>query len=347
MNLPELIANIPKYKAFRKGYGEPLPANMTFSVIDRCNMACRTCGIWKNRKTDELTVEEYRKIVEPLDLYWITITGGEPFMRDDFADVISLLVNETGAQFVTIATNGMLDDKTKSDMEEILQRTEGTEFVLNYSVDGTKETHEYMRRTMDAFEKVSSTIEKVRDIDSDRISIGSNTVISKHNEDEIEETYRDVFKYLEPDSYIAEVAEQRDKLYNEDMDFAPENYEEPVKFLLSALKDEERTSRPSKIVRVMRRGFYNYLLKDVELTNYTGFITAEVNPTGEIWPTPVDEKVMGNLREEDYDFEKVWRSQKAREVREGIREENPQDMLANTFYNNIICNPHKLLQLID
>lgn len=346
MNIKTLLTQIPRYKAFRRGYGSSLPANMTFSVIDRCNMACRTCGIWKNRNTDELTVEEYEEIVEPLNLYWITITGGEPFMREDFAEVISLLCNKTDAQIMTIATNGMLEQETRIHMEEILQQTTDTEFVLNFSIDGTSETHEYMRRTKNAFQRVSDTVDTVRSINSDRISIGANTVISKHNEDQIPETYRDVHDKLQPDSYIAEVAEQRDKLYNEEMDFAPENPDKALRFLLEKLGEERRTGKPPKIVRVMRRGFYTYLLRDEDIVNYTGFISAELNPTGELWPTPVEKKVMGNLREDDYDFEKVWKSRQAENVRNHIRRDNPQDMLANSFYNNVICNPQKLLYLL-
>ncbi|MFB6143766.1 MAG: radical SAM protein [Candidatus Nanohaloarchaea archaeon] len=175
--------------SFRKGYGRPLPANATFSVIDRCNMACRTCGIWKNRETDEMGLEEYEKIVEPLDMFWLTISGGEPFMREDLAEVLEVLVNGTDASYVTIATNGMMEQETRETMEEVLQATSGTEFVLNFSVDGSSRTHEYMRRTKNAFERVSSTVENLRKIDSERISIGANTVVSRYNEEEIPETY--------------------------------------------------------------------------------------------------------------------------------------------------------------
>ncbi len=345
MDLPRLLSRIPRYRAFRKGRGSLLPANMTFSVIDRCNMACRTCGIWKNRDTDELEVEEYEEIVDPLELYWATISGGEPFMREDLADVLDVIVNGTGARYVTIATNGMLDTETRQVMEEVLQRTSKTEFMLNFSIDGTSETHEYMRRTMNAFEKVSSSIEAARSLESDRIHIGANTVISKYNEDEIPATYRDIMAKLEPDSYIVEVAEQRDKLYNSDMEFAPENPEPALSFLLERLDEEERSGAPA-LVKLMRKGFYRWLLRGDELPNHTGFISAQCNPTGEVWPTSMDQKVMGDLRESGHDFESVWYGEKAEEVRSYIRSENPQDMLANSFYNNMLCSPHRLLKLL-
>ncbi|MFB6190592.1 MAG: radical SAM protein [Candidatus Nanohaloarchaea archaeon] len=345
MELPELISRIPRYVAARKGMGSPLPANMTFSVIDRCNMACRTCGIWKNRDTDEMTVEEYESVVEPLDLYWVTVSGGEPFMREDFAELMDVIVNGTEPSFVTIATNGMLNRETREAMEEILQVTSDTEFVLNFSVDGPLGTHEYLRRTRNAFEKVSRTIEEVRGLDSDRISIGANTVVSKYNEDKIPGTYQDVQRKLDPDSFIAEVAEQRDKLYNGDMEFAPENPAEALRFLLETTRQEDRRG-PPRAVKLMRTAFYTYLLREREVTNYTGFVSAQCNPDGEVWPTSMDSRVMGDLRQDGHDFRAMWNSQQAEEVRNHIRSENPQDMLANSFYNNMLCQPITFFQLL-
>ncbi|MFB6216745.1 MAG: hypothetical protein ABEJ72_07235, partial [Candidatus Aenigmatarchaeota archaeon] len=144
---------------------------------------------------------------------------------------------------------------------------------------------------------------------------------------------------------ITEVAEQRDKLYNDDMDFAPENPGEALEFLLDKLEDEER-SGPARIVKLMRKGFYRWLLTEQEVTNYTGFISAQCNPTGEVWPTSSDRKLIGDLRQKNHDFQEVWTGSKAREVRNYIREENPQDMLANSFYNNMLCNPQQLAKLI-
>lgn len=344
MRLPKLLSRIPRYKISRRtGTSPPLPSNMTFSVIDRCNMACRTCGIWKNRDTDEMTTEEYEKVVEPLDLFWITVSGGEPFMREDIDEVLDVLVNGTGARYVTVATNGMLDRKTREVMEEVLQRTSDTEFVLNFSIDGPEGRHAHMRRTQDAFKKVADAVDEVKALDSDRISIGSNTVISDYNEDEIEETYSDVMELIDPDSYIVEVAEERDKLYNNDMDFSPENPERALKFVLERL-EEKRRDGPARIVKMLRKEFYRYLMSDTEFTNYTGFISAQCNPDGEVWPTSMESRVMGDLRSVNHDFTRLWRSEKAEEVRDYIRKENPQDMLANSFYNNVLCNPSIFLE---
>lgn len=345
MKLSELTSRIPRYMAARRGMKAPLPANMTFSVIDRCNMACRTCGIWKNRDTDEMAVEEYESVVDPLDLYWVTISGGEPFMREDFAELMDVIVNGTEPSYVTIATNGMLHSETREAMEEILQASSDTEFVLNFSVDGPSGTHEYLRRTRDAFEKVRRTIEETRGLDSDRISIGANTVVSKYNEESIPETYRDVQEKLDPDSFIAEVAEQRDKLYNDEMEFAPGDPGEALRFLLETTRREDRRG-PPRVVKLMRTAFYTYLLGERKITNYTGFVSAQCNPDGEVWPTSMDSRVMGNLRQNGHDFRALWNSQRADEVRSHIRAENPQDMLANSFYNNMLCQPWELARLL-
>ncbi|MFB6143767.1 MAG: SPASM domain-containing protein [Candidatus Nanohaloarchaea archaeon] len=129
------------------------------------------------------------------------------------------------------------------------------------------------------------------------------------------------------------------------MEFAPEDPEPAVRYLLEKLQQEKRKG-PARLVGMLRKGFYRYLLEDIEMKNHTGFISAQVNPDGEVWPTSMDKKVMGDLREADHDFKEVWRSKQAEEVRSDIRRENPQDMLANSFYNNALCNPAKLLRLL-
>ena len=84
-----VLARIPLFRLYR-GFGWPkmLPLNMTLSPSPRCNSRCLTCNIWKKRE-DELTIEEWDKTLASLGRapFWITISGGEPFM---YAHVVEL-----------------------------------------------------------------------------------------------------------------------------------------------------------------------------------------------------------------------------------------------------------------
>jgi organic radical activating enzyme len=41
-------------------------------------------------------------------LHWVTITGGEPSLREDISDVLVALVARTALRVITLATNGLL-----------------------------------------------------------------------------------------------------------------------------------------------------------------------------------------------------------------------------------------------
>ena len=69
---------------------------------------------------------------------------------------------------------------------------------------------------------------------------------------------------------------------------------------------------------------------------------------GEVWPCCVlgYSQPMGFLRESDYNFQKIWHSNKANEVRKYIKEENCVCPLANQAYSNILCHPISLGKLM-
>jgi len=74
---------------------------------------------------------------------------------------------------------------------------------------------------------------------------------------------------------------------------------------------------------------------------YAGISNVHINYDGEVWPCCVlgYSKPMGSLREEDYDFQKVWRSDQADRVRNYIKDGNCACPLANQAYSNIVCSP--------
>ncbi|MBN1539448.1 MAG: radical SAM protein [Candidatus Thermoplasmatota archaeon] len=80
----------------------------------RCNSSCIFCyNCWKNDYdvVPELSVDEWKPIIHKLPpVKRITISGGEPLMRDDLPDLIDLLKERT--KYVSVLTNGtLLDDR--------------------------------------------------------------------------------------------------------------------------------------------------------------------------------------------------------------------------------------------
>lgn len=85
--------------------------NLAFSVTNKCNLSCKHCyassGIAYD---DELDVDEIRRLIvneaKLIGTKFITLTGGEPFAREDIFHIIEAIKQENIG--VCIATNGTL-----------------------------------------------------------------------------------------------------------------------------------------------------------------------------------------------------------------------------------------------
>ncbi|MCD4700252.1 MAG: radical SAM protein [Candidatus Aegiribacteria sp.] len=92
-----------------------------FEITPRCNLACTYCyNVWKTDDGPyplELSLGEIEKLADSIQAAHpvsITLTGGEPLLRDDLLEIVGMF-RKRGI-LVGIATNGMLldGDKAKS-----------------------------------------------------------------------------------------------------------------------------------------------------------------------------------------------------------------------------------------
>ncbi|MFC1533618.1 mycofactocin radical SAM maturase [Thermodesulfobacteriota bacterium] len=88
------------------------PVNVTWEITLRCNLTCVHClSDAGSALNDELTTKECRELIDQwasLKVFQVNIGGGEPFIREDFFDLLNYAY-EKG--LVTCAsTNGMLID---------------------------------------------------------------------------------------------------------------------------------------------------------------------------------------------------------------------------------------------
>ena len=86
----ELVPRLPLYWSFYHwGWPKVLPFSLVISVSYRCNSRCRTCGVWR-KSSEEMTPEEWRRVFAMLGHapFYLTFTGGEPFLRADLEEVV-------------------------------------------------------------------------------------------------------------------------------------------------------------------------------------------------------------------------------------------------------------------
>ncbi len=83
---------------------------LRISLTDKCNLSCIYCkGSEKHKK--ELSVSEIEKIVKGFafcGIKKVRLTGGEPLLRRDIAEIIRSLKKIDGIEKIVLTTNGIL-----------------------------------------------------------------------------------------------------------------------------------------------------------------------------------------------------------------------------------------------
>jgi radical SAM protein with 4Fe4S-binding SPASM domain len=132
-----------------------IPKNVLFQwhVTERCNLRCNHCyqeSYKKNELSYDQLVEIFNQFLELIE-FWkenlgrsikshITITGGEPFFRKDFDDILKLLSHHRDKISFGILSNGYFIDKEKASY----LKNAGTSFI-QISIEGSKNTHNQIR----------------------------------------------------------------------------------------------------------------------------------------------------------------------------------------------------------
>jgi radical SAM protein with 4Fe4S-binding SPASM domain len=139
-----------------------LPLKGSLDLTYRCGNDCRHCWLrlpaGSAGATNELTLEEIRRIADEarsLGCREWTISGGEPMLRPDFAEIFELLTSRSARY--TLVTNGKL---VTPGIARLLKRP-GAKLVSLYGA--TAAVHDRVTRTSGSFEALERGISLLRE----------------------------------------------------------------------------------------------------------------------------------------------------------------------------------------
>ncbi|MEW6076907.1 MAG: glycosyltransferase [Thermodesulfobacteriota bacterium] len=110
-------------------------------VTNRCNRRCEFC-FYRNklaRQSDrDLSLpDDYKKISSNLPaIPYLTITGGEPFLRNDLDQIALLFYRKNRTRFIVIPTNGTLPSITEEILERLLIDAPRLNLTVQVSLNG-------------------------------------------------------------------------------------------------------------------------------------------------------------------------------------------------------------------
>ena len=347
------LARAPLYHlARRTGRLRPLPMNLTFSVSYQCNSTCKTCNVWRKRVQD-FSLDEYEQTFRHLghSPYWLTFSGGEPFLRPDLVDIILAAYRHCRPGIINIPTNGILVKRVVKGVERLAREASRAQIVVNLSLDGIGEQHDEIRGVPGNYAKLLETYAGLRGLNAPNLTLGVHTVISRYNVDHFIPLHHHVREHLRPDSYITEIAEERVELDTVGLDITPPpaKYAEVVDHLVADI-DANPAEGVAGIAQAFRRHYYQIARRTLEeqrqvLPCYAGVASAHIAPNGDVWTCCIRAEPMGNLREVGYDLRQVWNSPRADDLRGSIRRGECHCPLANAAYSSMLCDPPSLWQV--
>jgi len=161
------------------------PQGFVVSTTTRCNFNCPHClrsGIDKGKTLiKDLPISVFEEVLmegKKIDFKFVTFTGGEPILRPQFGELVSL-VGKYDYEF-NFATNGWLSKEYWEVIKEY-KKNLGRIFL---SLDGTtSKVHDAVRNKTGSFEKA---IEAVKFYRNHNLAITASFCVTKKNLEEIE-----------------------------------------------------------------------------------------------------------------------------------------------------------------
>lgn len=178
-------------------------------VTSRCNSLCRTCFYFdKLNSRDDLSFDQIRRISETApDFEKLWISGGEPFLRDELAQIVTLFARNNGVRNINLPTNGLLPARIFAATDGILENCPEASIDLNFSLDGLANTHDAIRGVPNNFVRTMATLREAekRYGGIGRLRRNVVTVITRENYDEIVALGRYILTHAKADGHYFEV----------------------------------------------------------------------------------------------------------------------------------------------
>lgn len=304
-----------------------LPTDAIIAVTYKCNSRCIMCDIWQKPSCEEIEPQVYAKL--PSSLRIINVSGGEPFLRKDLPELISVLNETCNKARLGISTNGLLTDRIKEHMEKIISL--GIKNVsVNISIHGIGEFHDMIEGVKGAFEKAINTAHALKEIGVKDLGIACTA--TNHNINQL--------------SKVIELARELNVQYT----FCGTAHSSELMFKLTKdpINDlEELHNQLEKLTKDHLKSFYprDWFRAYIDSGNYYYAKTGKrkipcgagtdfffMTPSGDIHPDNILNWNFGNIKNQS--FNEVWCSKNADEFRNKVNIyncPNPCWMLCTVF----------------
>jgi len=282
-----LVENIEKSEIVETTKGSSLtyyPDILSWEITDFCPLKCLHCYLPEKNNIfiSKSDIDCILKLIDDYGIYSIQLTGGEALAHPNFEYIVDNLIKK--GLNVSISTSGAIfNDRTFFHLEK-LKEVIGS--IITISLDGSKETHCYIRNNTEIYDR---TIKFIDALKTRNIPFQIASVILNQSNEEIEDLVQ----------------------------FVKEKGASVIQ--ISCLFDQGQAKKNSLKSRFEINEFIlflNYLQKKYETENFhikipceitnqkncgTGYVSIRLRPNLDVTPCPMLEFSLGNLNNDTFE----------------------------------------------
>ncbi len=292
------------------------PPYLVFFVTSRCDARCVTCFNWRNlnskRKDQELSLQEIERIAGSCKRsVFLSLSGGEPFLRDDIAAICGAFCARAGTMMINIPTNCLRPEEIRDRTLQILRACPRTILQVELSIDGVGEVHDTVRGVPGNFGKAMETFGKLHELQQGqpRLRLKVCSVLNTWNRHQIRDLMEFVKRNMPVDdhSIVPVHGEPRDGSVRGD---PVEDFREAAA-LADSLRNRGSAGFRARVFREVQSLARQSMLGALGGTGRRfvcpgGSKIAVIGETGLVYPCEtMMAEPLGDLRKEDYDLPRI------------------------------------------
>ncbi|NLG16595.1 MAG: radical SAM protein [Fibrobacter sp.] len=275
-------------------------------VTYRCNAKCTMCDCFNDptRPEEEISLKTIEKLP---NLTFANITGGEPFIRKDIEEIVSIIKEK--AERIVISSNGYFSERIISLFKK------HPDIGIRISIEGLPKSNDTIRGIKDGFDRGLRTL--LRLVDAGIKDVGFGMTVQEGNAQDL----IDLYNLSDHMGMEFATATLHNSFYFRKTDNVINNKEDVAMAFEDLVKKLLKSKSPKKWFRAyFNHGLINYIYGNPRLLPCdmarNGFF---LDPFGDILPcNGMEQKMsMGNLN--THTWEEIWNSEQARSVRASVK----------------------------
>jgi MoaA/NifB/PqqE/SkfB family radical SAM enzyme len=324
----------------------PSPPFLILFINSLCNMKCEHCFYWQQlNQPDDLTLDEIVSLSEELGpIENLNLSGGEPFLRKEFAAICRQFIRRNGVKEIYVPTNGYFADRTIAAIRDVIKEPSLKLFGVELSLDGMPAFHDEFRRTRNSFRKAMETYDALVELQKEdpRLQIHAISTATEQNMREIRLLTTYLYDRCPKMTHHNLAILRGDRLNPTLQGPALQEYRDLYDYVRRLWSEREAQRYGSIVEPLLQYAKLKAAEREEQFVPCrAGVLSAVVHANGDV-SVCEQRPPLGNLRRQK--FMEIWRSQMADGIRSSIR--NKECYCTNEIFMwpSIVFQPAQLLK---